>query len=119
MRLLPILLLAAACAAGSAREADLSGELAGRSAGPPEACVGSAANLAARDSRTLVTRDGDTIWVNRLAAPCPGLHPVSLLVVEPNDGSRYCRGDRFRAAEPTGGIPGPYCVLGSFTPYRR
>jgi hypothetical protein len=120
MRLLPILLLASACAVSSAREADLSPELAGRVPGPPERCVhSSGANLTARDSATLVHEDGDTIWVNRLRAACPGLRGTSLLIIEPEGASRYCRGDRFRAAEPTGGIPGPSCTLGDFTPYRR
>jgi hypothetical protein len=120
MRLLPVLLLASACAAGSGREADLSSEIAGRAEGPPERCVtGSGANLSVRDSRTLVYDQGDAIWVNRLPAACPGLRRSSMLIIEPDDGSRYCRGDRFRAAEPTGGVAGPYCALGEFTPYRR
>ena len=119
MRLLPLLLLAA-CATGSAREADLSGELAGRTAGPPQDCVPASAgdSLVARDSRTIVYRHGDTIWVNRLAAACPGLRPMSTLIVEVH-GSNHCRGDPVRAVEPGLSIPGPICVLGSFTPYRR
>lgn len=120
MRLLPFLLLAAGCATASAREADLSGELAGRTAGKAEECVPSStgSNLVARDSRTLVYRDGDTLWVNRLAAACPGLRPTATLIVELH-GSRYCRGDRFRTIEPGSSIPGPSCLLGDFTPYRR
>ncbi|MEA3065376.1 MAG: hypothetical protein QOJ27_1828 [Sphingomonadales bacterium] len=120
MRLLPLLLLASACAAGSAREADLSGELAGRNAGTSEECVSASpgANLVARDARTLVYRRGDTIWVNRLAAACPGLDPMSTLIVEAH-GSQYCRGDQIRAVETGRSIPGPTCLLGAFTPYRR
>jgi hypothetical protein len=120
MRLLPFLLLASACATGSAREADLSLELAGRTAGEPRDCVPASAgdSLVARDSRTLVYRRGDTIWVNRLAAACPGVDPVSTLIVDVQ-GSQHCRGDHVRALEPGRSIPGPICVLGSFTPYRR
>ena len=33
------------------------------------------------DLATLAYRRGDTIWVNRLAAACPGLHPMSTLIV--------------------------------------
>lgn len=119
MRLLPLLLLAA-CATGSAREADLSRELAGRSAGAPQNCVPASAgdSLVARDSRTLVYRRGDTLWVNRLAAACPGLNPMSTLIVDLH-GSQYCRGDPVRAVEPGQSIPGPICVLGGFTPWRR
>jgi hypothetical protein len=121
MRLLPVLLLASACAASSPGEADLSRELAGLEPGPPEECVSASpgANLTARDSRTLVLSQGGTVRVNRLAAACPGLRATSMLVIEPRDGGRYCRGDRFRAVEVSGGIPGPYCILGDFTPYRR
>lgn len=119
MRLLPLLLLAA-CGSGSAREADLSRELAGRTAGPPEECVpaSAGASLVARDSQTLVLRRGGTLWVNRLAAPCPGLTAASTLIVEVH-GSSHCRGDPVRAVEPGRSIPGPICVLGGFTPYRR
>ena len=119
MRLLPPLLLAA-CAAGSAREGDLSGELAGRIAGPPRDCVPVSAgdSLVARDKQTLLYRRGDTIWVNRLPAPCPGLDQMSTLVVEVH-GSSHCRGDPVRAVEPGRSIPGPICRLGPFTPWRR
>ena len=119
MRLLPLLVLAA-CAGGPAREADLSLELAGRTAGPPQDCAPASAgdSLVARDPHTLVYRRGDTIWVNRLAAACPGLGPMSTLIVEVH-GSQYCRGDRIRATEPGRVIPGPSCLLGAFTPYRR
>ncbi|HYE28237.1 MAG TPA: hypothetical protein VEA61_08385 [Allosphingosinicella sp.] len=119
MRLLPLLFLAA-CATGSTREADLSRELAGRTAGPPQDCVTASPgdSLVARDPQTLVSRRGDTIWVNRLAAACPGLNPMSTLIVEVH-GSQYCRGDRIRATEPGRSIPGPACLLGRFTPWRR
>ena len=119
MRLLPLLLLAPACTADSVREADLSRELAGRTAGAAQDCVPASpgANLVARDSRTLVYDRGDTLWVNRLGSACPGLHPTSTLIVDLH-GSRYCRGDRFRTVEPGQSIPGPYCLLGAFTPYR-
>src|SRR5436853_1118964 len=76
MRLLPLILLAAACAATNAGpsrgEARLARELAGRSAGEPRACVpiSSGANLAPRGTQDLVLEEGGTIWVNRLAAPC-------------------------------------------------
>lgn len=124
MRLLPLLLLATACAAtgggASDGEADLTRELAGRTAGEPRDCVSTSpgSNLTARGRQTLVYRRGDTIWVNRLKAECPGLHELSQLVIEVQ-GSRYCRGDHFRTREPGISIPGPICILDRFTPYRR
>lgn len=33
-------------------------------------------------------------------------------------GSRLCRGDTVQFVSRSGGIPGPVCVLGDFTPYR-
>jgi hypothetical protein len=124
VRLLPLLLLAAACAATGTvmadDEAELAHELAGRSAGEPKDCVptSTGANLAARGRRTLVYDQGATFWVNRLAADCPGLDSTSQIVIEV-DGSRYCRGDRLRARHGGESVPGPICVLGDFTPYRR
>jgi hypothetical protein len=124
MRLLPLLLLTAACAASGAGpsggEAELSRELAGRTAGAARDCVSISpgANLVPRGRETLLYRNGDTIWVNRLAASCPGLDEMSQIVIEVH-GSQYCRGDHFQARDAGQSIPGPICVLGSFTPYRR
>ena len=126
MRLLPILLLAAGCAAtgtddGPTRDQlALTGELQGRTAGAPQACVPARQNqtLQIVDRQTLVYRDFDTVWVNRLGADCPSLRPLSTLIVEVH-GSQYCRGDRVRAVETASAIPGPYCVLRDFVPYRR
>jgi hypothetical protein len=124
MRLLPLLLVASACAATggdpSRGESDLQRELAGRTAGEPRECVSisSGAGLAARGRQTLVLEQGGALWVNRLAAACPGLDETSQIVIEVH-GSQYCRNDRFRARRPGDSIPGPICRLGSFTPYRR
>jgi len=122
MRLLPLLLLASACAAAgpSSGESGLERELAGRAAGEPRDCVSisTGANLAARGRQTLVYEQGDALWVNRLAAACPGLDEMSQILIEVH-GSRYCRGDHFRIRRPGESIPGPICVLDRFTPYRR
>ncbi len=124
MRPLPLLLLTAACAATggapSSGEADPARELAGRTAGKPRACVpaSSGTSLVARGRQALVYDQGDTIWVSRLAAPCPGLDEMSQIVIELH-GSQYCRGDHFRARHAGQSLSGPICVLESFTPYRR
>ena len=120
MRSLALLLLVAACAAvPEARDSRLARELEGRVAGEPEACVSAnqSQSLQAVDRRTIVLRTSDTLWVNRLAGECPGLSPMSTLVVETFSG-RYCRGDRVRGIEAGGSIPGPSCPLGDFVPYR-
>ena len=125
MRFLPLLLILAGCAApraeGPTRDQEaLSRELADRSAGEPQECVSSRSpgSLQVVDENTVVFRDIKTIWVSRLPGPCPGLRPLDTLVVEAREG-QYCRSDRFRSVQPGMTIPGPYCVLGPFTPYRR
>ena len=126
MRIFPLLLVLAGCAApapqGSSRDQEALGrELAGREAGAPENCVpadSGASGLTVVDSRTLTYERGRTLWVNRLEAECPGLRPLDTLVLEVQ-GSQYCRSDRFRTISAGSTIPGPTCLLGSFTPYRR
>lgn len=125
MRLLiPALLLtgcATASSGASSGEAELAAELQGRTAREAADCVDSspARALDIADADTLVYRTGATIWVNHLPASCPGLRPLDQLVIEPNLSGRYCRGDRFRSLARGGTIPGAYCRLGDFTPYRR
>lgn len=124
MRLLPFLLLASACVAGRepppGADSGIERELAGRTAGEPRDCVpaSTGSTLVARGPQILVYERGDTIWVNRPRAECPGLREASQLIVEVQ-GGQYCGGDRFRTRDPGLSIAGPTCVLGSFTPYRR
>lgn len=125
MRLLPLLLLLGGCAAvepdGPTRDQRaLAEDLATRTAGEPESCAPARQGQALRivDERTLVLDEGRTIWVNNLRDRCPGLRPMDQLIVEVH-GDRYCRGDTVRGRQPGTTIPGPICVLGDFTPYRR
>lgn len=123
LRSLPLLLLLTGCTAFGERttaEEELERELAGRVAGPAENCVPARPEQALEivDRRTITYRRGDTVWVNRLAADCPGLRPLNTLIVEVH-GGQYCRGDHVRALEPGANIPGPVCLLGDFVPYRR
>ena len=126
MRIFPLLLALAGCAApgpqGPSRDQEaLARQLVGREAGPPQSCIPAdtgASGLNAVDSRTLTYERGKTLWVNRLEAECPGLRPHDTLIVELH-GSQYCRNDRFRTVPVGGSIPGPTCFLGNFTPYRR
>ncbi|MBV8686567.1 MAG: hypothetical protein JOZ90_11660 [Alphaproteobacteria bacterium] len=118
-----LLLAAAGCAApqprGGGEAADLQAELAGRIEGRAESCVPSEpqTSLHIVDARTLTYRRGRTLWVNRLESDCPGLRPMDTLIVETH-GGQHCRGDHVRSTPYGGGIPGPVCILGDFTPYR-
>jgi len=126
MRMLALLLLVGACAApeagGPTREAEaLERDLAGRTAGPPQSCIpalNSAQSLRIVDAHTIVYDSGRALWVSRLDGDCPGMRPMDTLIVDVH-GSQYCRGDRFRPVSTGNTIPGPVCVLGDFTPYRK
>jgi hypothetical protein len=95
-------------------------ELAGRTAGSPQQCVPVVHNSSLRiaDPQTVVYGNGGTIWVNRLDSNCLRSGPSNVVVVEPM-GTQYCRGDRIQSVDPVSKIPGPYCRLGDFVPYRR
>ena len=121
-KLIVVPLLVAGCAAVPAAEqgpSELDRLLEGRVAAETRTCVSTqgGSNLTPVDGQSIAYRDGATIWVNRLAATCPGLSPGNSLIVEPS-GSQYCRGDRIRTIEPGRTIPGPTCILGDFTAYR-
>jgi hypothetical protein len=102
--------------------ANFARELAGRvAAGPPQSCISTmqSTNLRVIDRQTLAYELGATLWVSRLAAPCPGIEPLNTVIVEPKLGTQYCSGDHIRGLEPGGIIPGPVCFLGQWVPYRR
>jgi hypothetical protein len=98
----------------------LAQELAGRVAGQPQSCVSASTgqNLRVVDSRTVATGFGRTIHVNHLPGECPGLAPLNTIIADVH-GGQYCRGDHIRALEPGTIIPGPWCNLGDWVPYRK
>ena len=100
--------------------AALSRELAGHVAGPAQSCISSMSseNLRVIDASSIAYGNGRTIYVNHLAAPCPALEQSNTIIVDARDGSQYCRGNRVRGLEPGGIIPGPWCPLGDWVPYR-
>ena len=126
MRRLLLSLALAGCATTGpsdwqAREqAALDRELAGRTAGEPESCITAhtSLSLSATGTGKFIYREGRTIWINQPLHECRNVSRLDTLIIEMN-GSRYCRGDRVRAVESGGSIPGPMCVLGEFVPYRR
>src|SRR6478609_7488381 len=70
-------------------------ETAGRVAGPPQSCVQTYTqeNLRILDSGTVAYGHGRTIYINTMGTACPGMEPLSTLIVEPGLPGRYCRGD--------------------------
>ena len=126
MRSLIPLLLTACTVVGCTRPADppganLAQALAGRVAGAPKTCIASYPNqnLRALDASTVAYGSGRTIYVNQLAGTCPGLGDLSTIIVDAQDGNRYCRGTRVRGLEVGAIIPGPWCSLGDWVPYSR
>lgn len=98
--------------------AGLTRELAGHVAGAPQTCVTSFPNQNLRviDASTLAYGYGRTIYVNHLGGPCPGLEPLSTVIVR-SEGGQYCRGDHIQGREPGAIIPGPQCNLSNWIPY--
>jgi hypothetical protein len=116
----PLLLVAACTQPEEPPGAAFSRQLAGHVAGPAQVCVSSfpGQNLRVVDPSTLAYGYGRTIYVNHLGAPCPALSEHNTLIVDAQDGSQYCRGNRVRGLETGGLIPGPWCTLGDWVPYR-
>jgi hypothetical protein len=116
-------LVAASCTrpAASGGDAAFARELAGRAAGAPTSCINTrqSANLRVVDSQTLAYDDGPTLWITHLAASCPGIATLSTVIVEPQLGGQYCKGDHIRGLEPGAIIPGPTCFIGEWVPYRK
>lgn len=105
---------------GSAPNNAFARDLAGRVAGKAQSCVTSFPNENLRiiDAQTIAYGSGRTIYVNHLGAPCPALSPYNTVIADVQ-GGQYCRGDRVRGLEPGATIPGPWCVLGNWIPYRQ
>jgi hypothetical protein len=101
-------------------ETDLAKALDGRVAGTPVDCISDDTPRGPQviDRDTILYHDGRRVWRNELAAECPSLNAYDTLIVEKH-GSQLCRNDRFRVLPAGTRIPGPYCRLGSFTPYTR
>ena len=79
-------------------ERDLAKAIGDRNAGTPTDCIDSTSIDGPEiiDRQTVVYRRGSKVWVNKLAAECPGLEPFNTMIVELH-GSQICRNDQFSA----------------------
>jgi hypothetical protein len=96
-------------------------ELAGRTAGKPQRCLGAQSiqlfTTSASDPHVLLYDDGKTIWVSQLDASCE--FGPSETIIPTSAEPYYCRGDFVRQGSRVQLNPfGRSCVLGDFTPYR-
>lgn len=118
---LPLFALVASCTSlPLARDdsADLAKETVGKVAEKPRSCI------ALDDARgAKLFNDAIVYRVNRrlsyvnAAKGCNAFDIDPIFVNEVSNG-QLCRGDIIRLISRSGGIPGPTCVLGEFTPYR-
>lgn len=118
---LPLCVLIGSCASlppSRDDSADLAKEIVGKVAEQPRTCI------ALDDARgAKLFNDAIVYRVNRrlsyvnAAKGCNAFDSDPIFVNEVSNG-QLCRGDVIRLISRVGGIPGPVCVLGKFTPYR-
>ena len=100
----------------------LQKQIGGKVAGEPVSCISSAQHtdiIRVSDDMLLYKVSGRLVYQNRLKSPCRGLASDRDIMVTEQFGSQQCRGDIFKLVDRIGGIPGPFCVLGDFVPYRK
>jgi hypothetical protein len=119
---LPLIVLAASCASmppGRDDSADLVKELTGKVAEKSRSCISldDARSAKIFDDAILYRTSRRLNYVNA-AKGCRTFDPDPIFINEVRGGSQLCRGDLVRTVSRSGGIPGPFCVLGDFTPYR-
>lgn len=130
MRALPFIPVAAALAGCMTQppptrtaeaEAQFQRLTAGRVAGPSLTCLPSyrADNMVRIDEGTVVFKDGDTVYVNRLHGQCDGLNSGFYTLVTRSHGSGLCRGDIAHVTDISTGMVVGSCAMGEFIPYRR
>lgn len=120
--------LIAACSTSPAQEVrspraerELAGELAGRTAGPPQRCISSfrAKEVQVIDQNTILYRDGRTIYVQNPRGGCTGLGRGATLVTKQRGVSEYCDGDINEMIDLMSGTTRGACVFGPFVPYTK
>ncbi len=100
----------------------LEKQIGGKVAGEPVSCISNFHSddiIRVSDDMLLYKISGRLVYQNRLKSPCPGLASDRDIMVTEQFGSQQCRGDIIRLVDRIGGIPGPFCILGDFVPYRK
>ena len=103
-------------------QSQLTAELDGRVAGPPQNCVSRRdlqGNRSVGEGAIIFQgRSSGIVYVNRPPAGCPELDfGRALLTRSPS--TQLCSGDIATVFDPVSGIQYGSCGLGEFTPYRR
>ena len=100
----------------------LQKQIGGKVAGEAVSCISSAQHtdiIRVSDDMLLYKVSGRLVYQNRLKSPCRGLASDHDIMVTEQFGSQQCRGDIIKLVDRIGGIPGPFCVLGDFVPFRK
>ncbi|MFN3620779.1 hypothetical protein [Sphingorhabdus sp.] len=103
------------------QSAMLMKELDGKVAGKPVNCISDfSANNTIRvsDDILLYRVSSRLVYKNNLRSSCRGLASDNDIMVSEQFGGQKCRGDIIRLVDRNSGIPGGFCSLGDFVPYR-
>ena len=103
------------------QSAVLMKELDGKVAGKPVNCISdfNAYNtIRVSDNILLYRVSGRLVYKNNLRSSCRGLSSDNDIIVSEQFGGQKCRGDIIRLVDRTSGMPGGFCSLGEFVPYR-
>ena len=103
------------------QSAVLMKELNGKVAGKPVNCINdfNAYNtIRVSDNILLYRVSSRLVYQNNLRSTCSGLARDNDIIVSEQFGGQKCRGDIIRLVDRTSGIPGGFCSLGDFVPYR-
>jgi hypothetical protein len=113
--------MAASCSSTpppSGPDTKLAEALAGKVAEAPRSCINLVDARSAEVLRDVIVyrTSRKLIYVNST----PGCRSFTNdpIFVNKVFGSQLCRGDSVQFIERAGGVPGPICLLGDFTPYR-
>jgi hypothetical protein len=102
-------------------EARLQEELAGLSAGQPQACIPSwrADQMTVIDDNTILFDETpNRVWRNEVQGTCHLLGAGYTLILR-SSGSSLCRGEIGEVTDLRSGVTVGSCVLGDFVPYTR
>jgi hypothetical protein len=100
----------------------LDRELGNKVAGQPVSCISdfNGTDLVRVSDNILLYRvSSNLVYKNTLRSSCRGLARDDDIIVSEQFGSQKCRGDVLKLVDRTSGIPGGFCTLGEFVPYRK
>lgn len=102
---------------------ELAKALQGRTAGQPVSCIPNfrgQARMEVIDDRTILFKDGGTVYLQRPHGGCRGIDHGGYTLVSHKVGEhRICSGDIQQLVELQTGIHGGHCVFSQFVPYRK